>query len=256
MECGWRISRTLRVHKDVKGVKDVKKPSRTDDSGFMMVALLVAMSIAAIWFAAALRWWPQQVQREKEDDLIFRGEQYARAIMLHQDKNRGLPPPDLDTLISQHYLRKKWKDPITGKDFALVGPGIISTTQQTNSTTPFSSFQPPTGSQVNVGSSQQPGITGVRSTSTATSIKVYNNQQQYSLWQFDAQTYRTIHGFRPAPTGNAQQGGGRQGGGRDTGPGGARGGDAGRGGVQQGGPGRGGGAPPPPVPVGGRGRGL
>jgi type II secretory pathway pseudopilin PulG len=227
-----------------------------DDSGFMMVVLLVAMSIAAIWMAAALPSWRQQAQRQKEDDLIFRGEQYARAIVLYQNKNRGLPPPDIDTLISQHYLRKKWKDPITGKDFTLVGPGIVSTTQQTNTTTPFSSFQPSTGSQVNVGPNQQPGITGVRSTSTATSIKIYNNQQQHNLWQFDAQTYRTLHGMGPAPTGNGQQNGGRQGGGRDTGPGGARGGDAGRGGVQQGGPGRGGGAPPPPVPVGGRGRGF
>src|SRR5678816_4565533 len=92
----------------MKKRKQMKRDN--DDSGFMMVALLVAMSIAAIWMAAALPSWRQQAQREKEDDLIFRGEQYARAIMLYQDKNRGLPPPDLDTLISQHYLRKKWKD--------------------------------------------------------------------------------------------------------------------------------------------------
>jgi type II secretory pathway pseudopilin PulG len=226
----------------------------------MMVALLVAMSIAAIWLAAALPSWRQQAQREKEDDLIFRGEQYARAIALYQNKNRNLPPPDIDTLISQHFLRKKWKDPITGKDFTLVGPGIISTTQPTATAPGQSAFQTPANAgQVNVGSNQQPGITGVRSTSTATSIKVYNNQQQHNLWQFDAATYRQIHGMAQAPQGNGQQNGGRQGGGRDAGPGGARGGPGGpggQGGFQPAGPGRGGPVGAPPVPVGGRGRGF
>ncbi len=225
------------------------------DSGFMMVALLVSMSIAAIWLAAMLPKWGQQAQRAKEDDLIFRGEQYARAIVLYQNKNRNLPPPDLDTLISQHFLRKKWKDPVTGLDFVLVGPGIISQTPTTpGAVAPGqSSFQPTQGSQINTGGNQQPGITGVRSASTATSIKVYNNQQQYNLWQFDAATYRTLHGMAPASTGNGQpNGGGRQGGGRDAGPGGP--GGPGRGGPGQTGAGRGGGAPPPP-PVGGPGRG-
>jgi type II secretory pathway pseudopilin PulG len=219
----------------------------------MMVALLVAMSIAAIWMAALFPKWGQQAQREKEDDLIFRGEQYARAIVLYQNKNRNLPPPDIDTLISQHFLRKKWKDPITGKDFTLVGPGIISTTQPTATAPGQSAFNmPSTTGQVNVGSNQQPGITGVRSTSTATSIKIYNNQQQHNLWQFDAATYRVLHGMAQAPTG-AGQNGGRQGGGRDSGPGGARGGP---GGLQPTGPGRGAPGSPPPVPVGGRGRGF
>jgi len=240
---------------DGKGTCDMsnqqRNPGRRSDAGFMMVALLVAMSIAAIWLAAALPKWGHQAQREKEDDLIFRGEQYARAIVLYQNKNRNLPPPDLDTLITQHYLRKKWKDPITGLDFVLVGPGIISQIPTVPGQAPPQ--QPQQASQINTGGSQQPGITGVRSASTATSIKVYNNQQQYNLWQFDAATYRAIHGMQMAPQGGGQQGGngGRQGqGGRDTGPG-----AAGRGGLQPGGPGRGGGAPPPPVAGTGRGRG-
>jgi type II secretory pathway pseudopilin PulG len=242
----------------------MKKHTRSDDSGFMMVALLVCMSIAAIWMAASLTNMRHQAQREKEDDLVFRGEQYARAIALYQNKNRGLPPPDIDTLITQHYLRKKWKDPITGTDFALVGIGIITQTTPAPGQSAFGqTTQPQPASQINA-TSQQPGITGVRSTSTLTSIKVYTNQQQYNLWQFDAQTYRNSHGMGPVPQQGGGQNGGRQGGGRDTGPGGARGGPGGaRGGPggpgapggQPGGPGRvgpGGGAPPPP---GGAGRG-
>jgi type II secretory pathway pseudopilin PulG len=234
--------------------------SRRKDEGFMMVALLVAMSIAAIWMAAALTNYRVQAQRQKEDDLIFRGEQYARAIALFQNQNRGANPPDIDTLLSQHFLRKKWKDPMTGKDFDIVGPGIVS-----RGTGQFGAPIQNTG-PINTGGTQQPGITGVRSTSGATSLKIYNSQQQYSLWQFDAATYRQIHGMPSvAQLNNLQnpqnpQNGGRQGppGAPGTtfqpgGPGVNRG-----GGAPPGGPGRvGGAAPPVGAPVGGgRGRGY
>ena len=232
---------------------------RRNDEGFMMVALLVAMSIAAIWMAAALPSWRMQAQREKEDDLIFRGEQYARAIALFQNKNRGANPPDIDTLVSQHFLRKKWKDPMTGKDFDIVGPGIVS-----RGTGQFGAPIQNTG-PINTGGAQQPGITGVRSTSGSTSIKVYNSQQQYSLWQFDAATYRQAHGMASVAQLNGQQNG-QQNGGRQGGPGGAGsttfqpggpGVNRGGGGPPPGGPGRvGGGAPPVGAPVGGRGRGF
>jgi type II secretory pathway pseudopilin PulG len=55
--------------------------SRLDDGGYIMVVLLIGMAITAIWMSAALPAWRQQVQRQREEDLIFRGEQYARAIV-------------------------------------------------------------------------------------------------------------------------------------------------------------------------------
>ena len=58
-------------------------PATRRDRGFAMVALLIGMSVAAIWMTAALPAWRQQAQRQKEEDLIFRGEQYARAIVLY-----------------------------------------------------------------------------------------------------------------------------------------------------------------------------
>src|SRR5262245_11141184 len=107
--------------------KPVKKASPLNtarDHGFAMVALLVGMSVAAIWMTVALPAWRQQAQRQKEEDLIFRGEQYARAIVLYMDKNRQAPPPSIDVLVSGHYLRKKWKDPITNDDFVPIGNGV------------------------------------------------------------------------------------------------------------------------------------
>lgn len=232
-------------------------------SGFAMVALLVGMSVAAIWMTAAIPAWRQQVQREREADLIFRGEQYARAIVLFQAKNQNALPPSIDVLVEQHFLRKKWKDPITNDDFIPVGTGGLvgqpgaGGAQQPGATLPAGRGLQPT--QTPAGAQGPVGITGVRSKSTATSIKVYQNQQQHNLWQFDAALMRAVMGRQP---GLGQQPGGRpdQPGGRDGGAG-NRGGQPpgigtrpGPGGTPPAG-GRGGSGGVPATPIG-RGRGL
>jgi type II secretory pathway pseudopilin PulG len=85
-----------------------------------MAALLVAMSVMAVFMTVALPVWNTQAQREKEAELVFRGEQYARAVMLYQRKFANALPPSVDVLLNDRYLRKKYKDPITGKDFQLL----------------------------------------------------------------------------------------------------------------------------------------
>ena len=96
-----------------------------DDRGYIMVALLVAMAVAAVWMGAALPAWRQQAMREKEIELIFRGEQYAKAISLYQRKmGPGTYPPSIDVLVQQRFLRKKFKDPmVEDGEFALIPVG-------------------------------------------------------------------------------------------------------------------------------------
>ena len=104
------------------------RTSGLDDRGYIMVALLVGVAIASVWMAAALPSWRQQAIREKEAELAFRGEQYARAILLYRQKMNGALPSTMDDLLSQHVLRKKWKDPITNEEFlpkaGCVQPGV------------------------------------------------------------------------------------------------------------------------------------
>ena len=57
---------------------------RGNESGYAMAALLVALSVMAVLASAAMPTWKQLSQREKEAELIFRGQQYARAIGLFQ----------------------------------------------------------------------------------------------------------------------------------------------------------------------------
>jgi type II secretory pathway pseudopilin PulG len=97
----------------------------TSQDGYAMAALLVAMSVMAIFMTVALPVWNTQAQREKEAELVFRGEQYARAVMLYQRKFANTLPPSLDVLLNDRYLRKKYKDPITGKDFQLLSGASV-----------------------------------------------------------------------------------------------------------------------------------
>src|SRR5688572_23954213 len=54
------------------------------DEGYAMAALLVAMSVMAVLMSVAMPTWSHMIRREKEEELIFRGNQYARAIGQYQ----------------------------------------------------------------------------------------------------------------------------------------------------------------------------
>jgi type II secretory pathway pseudopilin PulG len=92
-----------------------------------MVALLVAMSIMAIMMTVVMPVWKHAAQREKEEELIFRGQQYAHAIGLFQRKFANAFPPNFDVLVDQRFLRKKFKDPITNDDFLPLPGGAGAT---------------------------------------------------------------------------------------------------------------------------------
>jgi type II secretory pathway pseudopilin PulG len=92
-----------------------------DDGGYILAVLLIGMAIAAVWMSAAIPAWRQQATRQRELELIFRGEQYARSIALYYVKNCTLPT-NVDDLVARKFLRKKWNDPITNDDFIII-PG-------------------------------------------------------------------------------------------------------------------------------------
>ena len=85
-----------------------------------MAALLVGLAVMAVLMSVALPVWRHEMQREKEEELVFRGQQYVRAIRLYQAKTQTLPP-SIDVLVQGRYIRKKFKDPISGEDFLPIG---------------------------------------------------------------------------------------------------------------------------------------
>ncbi len=59
--------------------------------GYAMAALLIALAVMAIVMSVAMPVWRHEALREKEAELVWRGEQYARAIALFRAKNSQNP---------------------------------------------------------------------------------------------------------------------------------------------------------------------
>ena len=188
--------------------------SGLDASGFTMVVLLVVMAIMAVGASALLPTWRQQAIREQEEELIFRGNQYARALVLYARKNNNLLPANVDVLYTGRFLRKKYKDPITGEDFGLLGagqpPGAAGRGSLGSGRGPASGLSSGRGGAQIIGS-----ISGFYSTSTDTSIRVYQSQQRYIDWPFTVQTAQMLMGQTQRAGGPGREGRGGPGAGRD-----------------------------------------
>jgi hypothetical protein len=204
----------------------------------MMLLMSVAMPV-----------WRHEMQREKEAELVFRGEQYARAINLYQRKmGPGNFPPTVDILVQQRFLRKKYKDPITNGDFQLisVGAGVPSVPGQqqqpgagqqgggrgrglsTGLSQPSqgggrgSAAQPPggvvgggpVGRQFGEGGQVAGGIMGVASKSKESSIRVYHGATHYNEWAFLFSNVSNRPGAPGGGRGAPQNPGGQRGSGR------------------------------------------
>jgi hypothetical protein len=83
----------------------------------LAVFLTTLMLLAAIVAAPSVK---TERQREKEEEMIWRGKQYVRAIKMYYRKT-GRFPTKLDDLIKQQvggvrYLRQKYKDPMNKED--------------------------------------------------------------------------------------------------------------------------------------------
>jgi len=88
-----------------------------NERGYAMAALLVSLAVMMVLMSVAMPVWKTHAQREKEAELIFRGEQIARGINLYMRKMGGASyPPSLDVLVQGRFLRKKYKDPMTEND--------------------------------------------------------------------------------------------------------------------------------------------
>ena len=101
-----------------------------------MAALLAVLAIWGVVWLMAVPVWKQAVQREKEEELIWRAGQYARAVALYQRKYANAFPPTVDVLMREKFLRKKYKDPITKGDFRLLSPVELQTMPGMTTATP------------------------------------------------------------------------------------------------------------------------
>ncbi len=182
----------------------------TDPGGYAMAVLLVTLAVMGVAISVAMPVWRTVVQRDKEEELIFRGRQYARAIGLFQRRFANAYPPSFDVLIEQKFLRKKFKDPMSadgefqilyqGSALALPGGrGTQSTQTGRQAGSGSSAFGAGAGSGAGnrqgglstmtttigrPGPGPQGGVVGVASKSTDKSIRILDGRSVYNQWQF------------------------------------------------------------------------
>ncbi len=183
----------------------------------MFVIVIAVMSIA---MGVAVQTAEFQMRREREAELIFRGEQFIEAIRLYKIKY-GRYPMQLKEIYEAkpRVIRKKWKDPITdsenwgivflgqegrqvgaagtpvggsGRSAKVTGRGRQSDEGPSGATgdsagggaRPFET-PAPFGSPSQVGADRKVGpIVGVHSTSCDEAIKVYEGHTTYCEWRF------------------------------------------------------------------------
>ena len=230
-----------------KNSKRMRNPAdilaHSDARGYAMAVLLVALAVMLTLMTVAMPVWRQQQKREREEELLFRLKQYAHALALYQRQLPGAAPVSLDDLVKQRFLRKQYKDPMTGKDFAILRVGQVSPGMTTplpgvgpgggpgapsQSTRPGQipgqgpgGRQPSTpGTSMGSGPTTQPGgigtpgtptgaIRGVVSTSKDTSLRVWKGRTQYDQWEVSIEdiTPRNFGAQTPQPGQNQRPGG-------------------------------------------------
>ena len=95
---------------------------RRSDRGYVLLTLLLTMAILVIAASIVASSISFDIKRDREEELIHRGVQYTRAIRAYSKKTGRYPMrlEELDDVNGLRFLRKHYKDPITGKDFKLV----------------------------------------------------------------------------------------------------------------------------------------
>jgi len=94
------------------------RPDERRDAGFAMLFVFLLAGCIAISLYMELPRVVFEAQRSREQVLIDRGEQYQRAIQLYFRRFR-VYPPNMEALESTNnirFLRRRYKDPMTGED--------------------------------------------------------------------------------------------------------------------------------------------
>jgi len=184
-------------------------------SGYVLLVIMMFMTAMVISALSISRLYVGQIKRDQEMELVHRGAQYSRAVKKFYAKFRRYPSnlEQLENTNQIRFLRRRYKDPMTGQDFKLLhfgevqlqvkgpnsatNPGIPAanlgstaatgtndvTAQNSQNANP-SPITSASGGPVAGGSVGGAPIIGVESTSKKVSILEFNNKNHYNEWEF------------------------------------------------------------------------
>jgi type II secretory pathway pseudopilin PulG len=97
------------------------------ESGYVLLALLLFVALLSIGVFTTIQKVDFQIKRDREEEMIHRGVQYSRAVRKYFKAFGRYPTriEELESTNNQRFLRHRYKDPITGKDFKLLRLGDV-----------------------------------------------------------------------------------------------------------------------------------
>jgi type II secretory pathway pseudopilin PulG len=192
------------------------------EAGYNLVVLIVAITVLNVLVAAMLPLLSTAIRREKEEELVFRGFQYAEAIRVFHNRFQRYPNKLEELMeVKPRCIRQLWKDPMTddGKwglifqngpqepleprgDNAEPGGEGQSTEDEQSDAEGRPQFGPRKGETVQIGP-----IVGVHSKSGKESMLVLFGRERYDEWRFTEDvlvgSQRIESGGAAVPTGGS-----------------------------------------------------
>lgn len=190
---------------------------RPRERGYTLLMLTFILAVLTVTISVALPYWSKQAQREQEEELIFRGLQYAEAIRVFRNRF-GRLPVKLEELyeVKPRSIRQLWKDPMTENGaWTLVFEGANPGGGQQ---LPPGQAPPPPGQQPGGQQGQQQPqlftvpegdedgdgngrivttgpIAGVVSKSDKEAMQIFQDKERHDEWQFTYQLLTAPAGF-------------------------------------------------------------
>jgi type II secretory pathway pseudopilin PulG len=177
------------------------------ENGYILAVVMLLVALMLAFLAAAVPKVREEIQRDQEVETMHRGQQYIRAIQLYYRRFHTYPS-SVDALLNTNeirFLRKRYTDPITGKDdwkpiffgqnkaptamgffgqpLGMIGTtaaGIGAPAESNNGTGDNSNNDSGTDSGQTYGGP----IIGFSPASDKPSIMVYKTKDHYNEWEF------------------------------------------------------------------------
>lgn len=168
----------------------VRRPASWNQHGFAYLFVLLAVMLIGIMLGAVGTSWKQTMQREREEELLFRGMQIQDAIARWHKPKPGIRQHvatqlnDLKDLLQDprslekaRYLRKLYLDPMTNQEWGLIrdsSHGIIG-----------------------VVSTSSNGV--IKQDNFPDQVKDFAHKERYDQWQFVYTQSANVNQLHPMP---------------------------------------------------------
>jgi type II secretory pathway pseudopilin PulG len=116
-----KVKNSLGTHRRA-GCRRAGHARHHGEGGYVLLTLLLIVALLIVAASAVVQTVAFEIKRDREEEMVHRGVQYARAIRSYYKKFGRYPTKieDLESANNQRFLRKRYKDPIANQDFKLL----------------------------------------------------------------------------------------------------------------------------------------